>query len=783
MDEEVREPLLVDAPAAKRPSAAKQASSACKCCLWISLAVVLAFVGCIAFFAGKAIVDVAKENLSPHSAQRYNASNSTSLPVVPIVGHDQLFDIAVTVWIKPTEPEILARRTARLAKLSAESEALGYSDSFTSSFERELAEEDALYADEEDLILYSEVPPSFRNLRLSDQHVVSIVEFEVPTARFCGLNLSSDDLRATFVLLPSSPSLLDNAFNYSSYIPPSFKTEPARAWPFPLGSEFQGERTMQDMIADLTSDSAPLVRFLNVPTEDAGAGKKNETSAELASGGKEDDDEDLEALEAAKKAQEKLDRQSKRWGSRTFPPTKPPLLVSRTQLRVHDDVTEYDLAAFNARHNKLKATSCRQHDPKRKDNLAHNNCESSWRETGPFATRVQFISPAAPETTRRGYMPFLTSHPGSHGLLDLIPIPVNRSLAMNETEEGVYEALPYDECILNASLPVSWRISFSGRSPAKLWLGDTVGNVFNSEVAHNASDLARINAHSWTEELQGLAGHRFHDDAHPRRRFFLNIVQIPLRFTISILTLLYWIYVPNRLGLVVWAAILSSVVSIASSLVNEGYAMYKDTDGSAWIVSLLALPFIIGSQSVDLAELWACRSWNVKREGRFGIKILRRHESHWERANGKLERQTPRVYWLALMLSIFLLYFFLDPAAFHLRPSSLPPRGPDDLGLFSLRFQTWHNAVVMALVLSCNIAQLHHNHRSRTFAGQSRMTAYLAWVSMLLRTALTLKSVVGEWKAYPGHSVEDLMQLGMASMWAWQALTLKAPESLEREVE
>lgn len=143
----------------------------------------LAFVGLFAFFAGKAVYEVTKDNLSPHSSQRYNASNSTSLPVVPIVGRDQLFDIAVTVWIKPTEPEIIARRTARLARLSAESDAPGYADGFTSSLERERAEEDALYEDENDVVLYSEVPPSFRNLRLSDKHVVAWVNYSLPVAR------------------------------------------------------------------------------------------------------------------------------------------------------------------------------------------------------------------------------------------------------------------------------------------------------------------------------------------------------------------------------------------------------------------------------------------------------------------------------------------------------------------------------------------------------------------------------------------------------------------------
>lgn len=102
---------------------------------------------------------------------------------------------------------------------------------------------------------------------------------------------------------------------------------------------------------------------------------------------------------------------------------------------------------------------------------------------------------------------------------------------------------------VNDTMPVSWRISFSGRTPSKLFFGDFVtGALSGSDVAHNASDWAKTHTHDWSELLRtsdtlgvastmfadfigassitdGLSGHRFDPQAHPRRRFVLNFSQ------------------------------------------------------------------------------------------------------------------------------------------------------------------------------------------------------------------------------------------------------------------
>jgi hypothetical protein len=97
--------------------------------------------------------------------------------------------------------------------------------------------------------LYSDI--AFRGLRLSDKDISTAINFRLPTARLyvkpshgsisllvnlspscsLGLNLTSSDLRASFVLIPSSPSPIDHLKSYSSWLPDHIKLLPRRAWP------------------------------------------------------------------------------------------------------------------------------------------------------------------------------------------------------------------------------------------------------------------------------------------------------------------------------------------------------------------------------------------------------------------------------------------------------------------------------------------------------------------------------------------------------------------------
>ncbi|EEB95872.1 hypothetical protein MPER_05093, partial [Moniliophthora perniciosa FA553] len=81
----------------------------------------------------------------------------------------------------------------------------------------------------------------FRGLRLRDKNVRAEVPLQVPTHLFHSENISTSDLRASIVLIPTSPSLFDHISNYSSWYPASMRRPPVLG-PSALGfkSDLQG---------------------------------------------------------------------------------------------------------------------------------------------------------------------------------------------------------------------------------------------------------------------------------------------------------------------------------------------------------------------------------------------------------------------------------------------------------------------------------------------------------------------------------------------------------------
>lgn len=237
--------------------------------------------------------------------------------------------------------------------------------------------------------------------------------------------------------------------------------------------------------------------------------------------------------------------------------------------------------------------------------------------------------------------------------------------------------------------------------------------------------------------------------------------------------------------------------------------MYKG--GEHWIIKLIALPFILMAASVDISMLWATRKWDVRRSGRFGMKLVRRFESHWERASSRREKDTSRPMLLGVRrvshyprlrsvtlsfkltrcdlslqvaASILVIYYFVIPSNHFIVPTNLPPMGPDDINSVFPFLEDYHYAFANAVILTSRLAQMLHNRRSKTFAGGSRLAAYLTLLTWVMRLAISLRSVVGSWSANPGFSFDDAVGLILGVSWAWQAATLAAPGAeAEREVE
>ncbi|KAJ7575994.1 hypothetical protein C8J56DRAFT_800926, partial [Mycena floridula] len=214
------------------------------------------------------------ESTFPHIAlyrnQTLDAVQNRSLVVQPLVGKEQTFDIAVSVWQK---------RYATGDAIRVDS-----SGKWPMKFKGDLymeLDEDWLYTynclDERERVVYSDIV--FRGLRLQDKEVHARLNFQVDLKPFRDSYVSWTDLRASFVLIASSPSLMDHfqSYNQTSSIDRGF--DATRFW-FPLGSTDTRNRTDAELGLESFVVSIPLI-------------KSREVQSKCPSARKADDEDDI----------------------------------------------------------------------------------------------------------------------------------------------------------------------------------------------------------------------------------------------------------------------------------------------------------------------------------------------------------------------------------------------------------------------------------------------------------------------------------------------------------
>jgi hypothetical protein len=127
------------------------------------------------------------------------------------------------------------------------------------------------------------------------------------------LDLKTYDLRASFVLIPTSPSLLDNLSNYSSWKNEKVLLPPFRSWPyvstfppFNLTCSLQNYSdtgpapTLQDKAIDSCGASIELVRFFGIrsrcslTTSNAANASEHTPELEDDTGDHEDSDDETD---------------------------------------------------------------------------------------------------------------------------------------------------------------------------------------------------------------------------------------------------------------------------------------------------------------------------------------------------------------------------------------------------------------------------------------------------------------------------------------------------------
>ncbi|KAJ7444442.1 hypothetical protein FB451DRAFT_1413130 [Mycena latifolia] len=290
-----------------------------------------------------------------------NRAVDRSEVVQPLVGLNDSFDVAVTVWQlatfdeqmeqyrllqhKQTTHEVLPDfATGASAGGNMTDEAAKLHSAYVSWYENISFLEKTIFSD-----------IVFRGVRLSDTDVHANVTLQIPTEVFHNLPGTNYDLRASFVILPHSPSLLEYLKTSLLGFPP----------PFPLTSPTEYHRRVIDPVLDSFAITIPLLEQHEVPS--ICPPQETEVVGDLDYEDYYQDQADDVLL-------------------------KHPHVVTRTHLRVVRESRLFRRDAFLRRHDDLRNTSCRQQPPDgREPHL--NFCCKSYLRNGNWETMVQLAVP------------------------------------------------------------------------------------------------------------------------------------------------------------------------------------------------------------------------------------------------------------------------------------------------------------------------------------------------------------------------------------------------------
>lgn len=172
----------------------RRAKSCWRCLLWTSVGIgacIATFIGgLIAFLVYKGVVFAVEDFRHPHKAMYENRTQDSGASredvVQPLIGRNQTFDIAVSVWVRGTEDE---EEEWRKSKAASELREPGGDGALASGAPADVSgviqrinqasqqESRAFFYKP----LYSDIV--FRNARLSDKGVSATINFTIPTER------------------------------------------------------------------------------------------------------------------------------------------------------------------------------------------------------------------------------------------------------------------------------------------------------------------------------------------------------------------------------------------------------------------------------------------------------------------------------------------------------------------------------------------------------------------------------------------------------------------------
>ncbi|KAH0580386.1 hypothetical protein H2248_001887 [Termitomyces sp. 'cryptogamus'] len=677
-------------------------------CLWL-LAGAIGIVALVASSLGIALfISEVVTGLAVQRALYYKGDVHIDSEIArPLIGSEQTFDLAVTVWLRAEE----------------------YEDDID---DEEMSEHPRFSPISPAIPLYSDI--IFRGLRLRDKNAFATVNFTVPTAYFRKSDLTNYDLRGSVVLLPTSPSQIDKIIDYSTSIPRFIETFPVRSWPFPLNSSRVGKKTLSDKALESFGASLPLLEFHNI--------RKRCEKSEYDF--YEEDDESISSTTEFKS-----------------PLTHHPYIVTRTQIRIVDETALFDRRAYLEKHRILKQISCKQQAilfP------SIHDCDRSYANAGHVETAITLKRADKKGINDVVYSPYI-SFSKSVGPKDLLPIPVHRQIC--STTEDTIQATADDR----ETVDVSWKLSFSGWSFPKLAFLEEMEKLDRqTRFDMETSDHHLALAHDKVELTDGFYGYKHRQDSHPRRRSLLLFLQLVLSILLVCSDSFYWFTRTTSVGISTLGTLLfagSKFITIVvpdfvtASLHNEGVFEWLGTLFSITI-SLFPVVFMVKTVFHLTSSRLERSLWSRWVPHRMSL-------THAERASQRIEDQMSLWFKGSIIIGVFVIYYAFSPHSYPVIPAILPAALSDDY-YHSWLIDSWPY-FASPMDITGIFFQILLTWQSKSYAGSYKVTPLLSLGLILTRFVEYIPGVVGPYDARPRLVAHEFAELVLTSIRLWQSLT------------
>ncbi|KAJ6491584.1 hypothetical protein DFH09DRAFT_1377219 [Mycena vulgaris] len=644
--------------------------------------------------------------------------------VRPLIDENQSFDIAVSIWSLPG--------------LEEHSE------------------------DVAETPLYSDIV--FRGLRLSDKNKQTVLTYNLTVPVFRRLLLKENHLRASFVAIPTSPSLVDYVTKFSTWRPEAMRIPPVRSWPFPLGASDTGPQTIADKALDSFGISIPLLEFHEVRSKcNSSTPEISEKSGQQAEDEENDADEEEDESDGIEDRGNDILAVSDIAKHPQHAVKRHPFVVTRTQIRIVDEVHIFNRKAYNKEHNKLKSSSCGQGQSAMPD---HNLCHRMYFTNGHWETRLELQTPddvTGALRTEWAYAPYIGHGAFSSGPKDLIPVPVTRETCAQDPPSSTDPDF----------MQVNWQLSYSGRTPAKFFATETFPRP--QRVKHHDSEYKKTKAHDSAELWNALYGHQFYEDAHPRRRIIIGVLVEVVSFVLAVLEIGYWYTRTSTAFISVSGTVLialSGIISAVAHIANTAETEELNISTSQFLQWLWLITLTLATKfSLPFFMLKAVTRLEVSRNHSNWFPSVRMlGPSHKERNSQRLDSRTGWSVEAGVCISLIVIYYLFSPDEYHVISAHLPHPSPDDH--HSNIVARLYGLVFVPLQFTGRLSQLLLNQRSKMFAGSYKIAVVLRCVLMALALIVYSPSVVGRFDARPGFSAPQVVTMISLAAIVWQAVTL-----------